>query len=101
MRYAEFWHWGTDGKLRPMCGSDGVAFIDGRYGIARTHAEARSIGAKRRQAIAYVIREGGSVSDSRPLMEAPAWLRVNSVPNGRPVHPTEISADFLRRGKVI
>lgn len=101
MIFAEYWHYGLDGKLRPACGSDSVVTIDGRFGIQRQHAYAREhykrIKAVQPHYAGYVLRSGASYSDSRPLHGLPGVLT-----NGHtPFAPEEVSPDFIRNGRVI
>lgn len=35
------------GVYQPVCGSDGVAYLDGRWGVVRQNREAATIGHKR------------------------------------------------------
>ena len=53
-------------RLVEMLGSDGVAYLDGRYGVKRLHDTAREIG-KKRGAKGYRLFAGLSFRDARPL----------------------------------
>ena len=56
-------------KLIEACGSDSVAILDGRYGRARQHDEARRILALRPKYNAYQLRGGSSLLNSRNMSE--------------------------------
>lgn len=93
MIFAQAWHNGTDGKLRPACGSDAVMHIDGRFGTARQHSEARKLLDRRSHYVAYTIHTG-SYGNNRCLMHLP------STGNGV-VPASDISPDFVdRMGRV-
>lgn len=77
MRYAQFFHASTgyvtgstpprfDGErdLIPACGSDGVFYIDGRYGEARAASEARAA-CERRGFAGFTLNAGPSYGDAR------------------------------------
>jgi len=56
-------------KLIEACGSDSVAILDGRFGLARQHEEARRILALRPKYKAYQLRVGSSFLYSRNTSE--------------------------------
>lgn len=93
MIYARAWHNGTDGKLRPACGSDSVMHIDGRFGTARQHSEARRLLDRRSHYVAYTIHKGASYSNSRCTMSLPSTGR-------GVVDAADISPEFIHNGRV-
>jgi hypothetical protein len=38
--YAQFYHWGLDGKLHTACGTDQVCILDGRKSLSQMVADA-------------------------------------------------------------
>lgn len=59
-----------DGEVVPVeaLGSDGVAIIDGRFGLSRCAAEARAI-CRRRGYIGFTISRGDSFTRSRVIRQ--------------------------------
>lgn len=60
-KFVQFYVILGDAKPREILGSDGVAYLDGRYGLTRCEDEARSIAIGRRalkQIDAFQIRHG-------------------------------------------
>jgi len=97
MIYAQFWHKGTDGLLRPACGSDSVLPIDGRFSAIRQHEAAC---ARLRESFfarkfdAYTLHQGQSFSRNTCNTIRPMQV------NGEAIHIDRISRDFVRNGRV-
>jgi len=97
MIYAQFWHKGTDGLLRPACGSDSVLPIDGRFSAFRQHetacARLREPFFKRKYD-AYTLHRGESYSRNTCTTIRPMGT------DGNPIHIDRINRDFARNGRV-
>lgn len=70
MFFAVFYHSNLAGKLSPVCGSDGVVLIDGRFSEVRANAVARAQAHRLRNVkphlLGFQLRKGESFSRSRP-----------------------------------
>jgi hypothetical protein len=66
--YAQFIEPDLSGTLAPVCGSDAVAVLDGRYGLERLAAEARRICLLRGYSGFTIIR-GSRFGQGQPVYE--------------------------------
>jgi hypothetical protein len=102
MLFAEYYHlstgWnGTDytGPKVPIrkCGTDGILYLDGRYGLTRAINEAAKFGRRLPDVTGFVIRRGPRLDNARDLTTYVTLVRPH-----RPI-PADFSVQPLAPGQ--
>ena len=69
MKYAQLWQINASGKIDWCLGSDGIIYLDGRYGKTRIHDAIRDIVEKRRlsnKVVGYTIHRSINAITEQP-----------------------------------